>query len=75
MVQSPMTIEGFVRKRKIAREAVRTVDREAPEPLARYLAQIGQGRLLTHEEEIDLARRESFRDVPKQETGAPVRGS
>jgi RNA polymerase primary sigma factor len=36
---------------------VRTVDREAPEPLAKYLGQIGQERLLTHEEEIDLARR------------------
>jgi RNA polymerase primary sigma factor len=33
------------------------VDREAPEPLAKYLAQIGRGRLLTHEEEIDLGRR------------------
>jgi RNA polymerase primary sigma factor len=52
-----MTIEFFVRRCKIVREAVRTVDREAPEPLARYLAQIGQERLLTHEEEIDLGRR------------------
>jgi RNA polymerase primary sigma factor len=33
------------------------VDQEAPEPLARYLAQIGRERLLTHEEEIDLGRR------------------
>ena len=32
-------------------------DREAPNPLARYLGQIGSGRLLTHEEEIDLGRR------------------
>jgi RNA polymerase primary sigma factor len=32
-------------------------DREAPNPLARYLRQIGRGRLLTHEEEIDLGRR------------------
>jgi RNA polymerase primary sigma factor len=30
---------------------------ENPEPLARYLAQIGRERLLTHEEEIDLGRR------------------
>jgi RNA polymerase primary sigma factor len=33
------------------------VDRETSEPLARYLAQIGRGRLLTHEEEIYLGRR------------------
>jgi RNA polymerase primary sigma factor len=33
------------------------VDRETPEALAKYLAQIGRERLLTHEEEIDLARR------------------
>jgi RNA polymerase primary sigma factor len=53
-----MTIEGFVRRRKIAREAVRRkTNGEAPEPLARYLAQTGQERLLTHEEEIDLGRR------------------
>jgi RNA polymerase primary sigma factor len=31
--------------------------REAPNPLGRYLRQIGRGRLLTHEEEIDLGRR------------------
>ena len=56
--QSPMTIEGFVRRRKIARESVRRkTNGEAPEPLARYLAQTGQERLLTHEEEIDLGRR------------------
>jgi RNA polymerase primary sigma factor len=30
---------------------------ETPNPLARYLRQIGRGRLLTHEEEIDLGRR------------------
>jgi RNA polymerase primary sigma factor len=53
-----MTIEGFVRRRKIAREAVRRkTNGETPEPLARYLAQIGQERLLTHGEEIDLGRR------------------
>ena len=53
-----MTIEGFVRRRKIAREAVRRkTNGETPEPLVRYLAQTGQERLLTHEEKIDLGRR------------------
>src|SRR5215207_3321321 len=43
---------------EIAREAVnRMSDRETPNPLARYFGQIGSGRLLTHEEEIDLGRR------------------
>jgi RNA polymerase primary sigma factor len=32
-------------------------DQENPNPIARYLGQIGRGRLLTHEEEIDLGRR------------------
>jgi RNA polymerase primary sigma factor len=32
-------------------------DPEAPNPLGRYLRQIGRGRLLTHEEEIDLGRK------------------
>jgi RNA polymerase primary sigma factor len=32
-------------------------DSETPNPLARYFGQIGSGRLLTHEEEIDLGRR------------------
>ena len=32
-------------------------DLETPNPLARYFGQIGRGRLLTHEEEIDLGRR------------------
>ena len=32
-------------------------DRESPNPLARYFGQIARGRLLTHEEEIDLGRR------------------
>ncbi|MDN5697179.1 MAG: RNA polymerase sigma factor RpoD/SigA [Rubrobacter sp.] len=36
---------------KMAREA------ETPELLAKYLAHIGQGNLLTHAEEIDLSRR------------------
>jgi hypothetical protein len=53
-----MTIEGFVRRYKIAREAVtRKANSETPEPLAKYLAQIGRDRLLTHEEEIELGRR------------------
>ena len=30
---------------------------ETPELLAKYLAHIGQGELLTHAEEIDLSRR------------------
>jgi RNA polymerase primary sigma factor len=53
-----MTIKGFVRRCKIAREAVgRQANGETPEPLARYLAQTGQERLLTQEEEVDLGRR------------------
>jgi RNA polymerase primary sigma factor len=32
-------------------------DWETPNPLARYFGQIGSGRLLTHQEEIDLGRR------------------
>src|SRR5919106_4630809 len=32
-------------------------ERETPNALARYFGQIGSGRLLTHEEEIDLGRR------------------
>ena len=32
-------------------------DGETPNPLARYFGQISRGRLLTHEEEIDLGRR------------------
>jgi RNA polymerase primary sigma factor len=45
------------RRCEIVRQAERAVDREAPEPLAKYLAQIGRERLLTHEEEIDLGMR------------------
>ena len=42
----------------MAREVItRMNDREIPNPLARYLSQIGRGRLLTHQEEIDLGRR------------------
>ena len=43
---------------------------ETPTLLAGYLDRIGKGKLLMPREE-----RESCRDVPKQETGAPVRGS
>src|SRR5215212_1962345 len=32
-------------------------DIETPNPLSRYFGQIARGRLLTHEEEIDLGRR------------------
>ncbi len=32
-------------------------DWEVPNPLGGYFGQIGRGRLLTHEEEIDLGRR------------------
>jgi RNA polymerase primary sigma factor len=32
-------------------------DIETPNPIARYFGQIGRGKLLTHEEEIDLGRR------------------
>jgi RNA polymerase primary sigma factor len=43
---------------EIAREAVsRMNDRETPNPLGRYFGQIARGRLLTHEEEMDLGRR------------------
>jgi RNA polymerase primary sigma factor len=42
----------------MAREtANKRSDRETPNPLSRYFGQIGRGRLLTHEEEIDLGRR------------------
>jgi RNA polymerase primary sigma factor len=43
---------------EIARETANKLsDRETPNPLSRYFGQIGRGRLLTHEEEIDLGRR------------------
>src|SRR3954453_24062771 len=32
-------------------------DRETPNPIARYFGQIARGKLLTHEEEIELGRR------------------
>ncbi|MDQ4000779.1 MAG: RNA polymerase sigma factor RpoD/SigA, partial [Actinomycetota bacterium] len=32
-------------------------DNETPELLAKYLAHIGRGELLTHQEEIDLSKR------------------
>ncbi len=43
---------------EIAREKIaRTVDRETPESLPSYFARIDTGRLLTREEEVELARR------------------
>jgi RNA polymerase primary sigma factor len=57
-----------VRRYEIAREAVtRKANSETPEPLARYLAQIGQDRLLTHEEEIDLSKRARAGDKQARE--------
>jgi RNA polymerase primary sigma factor len=59
---------GPARRCKIVRRSVRhVVDREAPEPLAKYLAQIGKERLLTHEEEIDLSRRARAGDQKARE--------
>ena len=50
--------ESQARGSEIARETANwTSDREAPNPLSRYFGQIGRGRLLTHEEEIDLGRK------------------
>jgi len=47
-----------MRRCKMARDAVKQKETgETPEPLARYLAQIGRERLLTHEEEIDLSKK------------------
>ena len=57
-----------MRRYEIAREAVtRKANSETPEPLARYLAQIGQDRLLTHEEEIDLSKRARAGDKQARE--------
>ena len=36
---------------------------ETPELLAKYLAHIGQGHLLSHREEIDLSRRAKADDA------------
>ena len=42
----------------MARDAVKQKETgKTPEPLARYLAQIGRERLLTYEEEIDLSKK------------------
>jgi RNA polymerase primary sigma factor len=58
-----------VRRHEIVREAVsREANAETPEPLARYLAQIGRERLLTHEEEVDLGRRARAGDKKARET-------
>jgi DNA-directed RNA polymerase sigma subunit (sigma70/sigma32) len=57
-----------VRRHEIVREAVsREANAETPEPLARYLAQIGRERLLTHEEEVDLGRRARAGDKKARE--------
>ena len=45
------------RLEKSAENTRATRDNETPELLAKYLAHIGQGNLLTHEEEIDLSKR------------------
>jgi RNA polymerase primary sigma factor len=45
------TMENAITRRVPERES------ETPELLAKYLSHIGQGQLLTHEEEIDLSRR------------------
>ena len=42
---------------KSAENTRATRDNETPELLAKYLAHIGRGELLTHEEEIDLSKR------------------
>jgi RNA polymerase primary sigma factor len=55
--QCPTAAENLVRRCNMVTQAVRKVDQEVPEPLAKYLAQIGREKLLTHEEEIDLGRR------------------
>jgi RNA polymerase primary sigma factor len=44
-------LEGKVEASRIERES------ETPELLAKYLAHIGRGELLTHQEEIDLSKR------------------
>ena len=44
-------LEKRKENQKIERES------ETPELLAKYLAHIGQGNLLTHREEIDLSKR------------------
>ncbi len=55
-----MTIQGTVRETMLVpgqkRESV------TPELLAKYLAHIGQGHLLTHKEEIDLSKRAKVGD-------------
>ena len=48
-------------KRKDPRKIER--DSETPELLAKYLAHIGQGNLLTHKEEIDLSMRAKAGDM------------
>ena len=57
-IHSPSTAQSLAKGFGITREAVsRMNDIETPNPLARYFWQIARGRLLTHEEEIELGRR------------------
>jgi RNA polymerase primary sigma factor len=57
-----------VRRHEIVSKAVsREANAENREPLARYLAQIGRERLLTHEEEVDLGRRARAGDKKARE--------
>ncbi len=51
MSSTEQSLDKKMESLKMAREA------ETPELLAKYLAHIGQGNLLTHAEEIDLSRR------------------
>ncbi|MDP9475206.1 MAG: RNA polymerase sigma factor RpoD/SigA [Actinomycetota bacterium] len=56
-----MTAQGTVRGATLVRGQKR--ESETPELLAKYLAHIGQGYLLTHKEEIDLSKRAKSGDV------------
>ena len=51
--------EGILKANLEKRKEDQKIERESetPELLAKYLAHIGQGSLLTHQEEIDLSLR------------------
>ena len=51
MASTTSSIERRVENPRVERET------ETPELLAKYLAHIGRGELLTHQEEIDLSKR------------------